>query len=91
MDYSKGYLDDDALQCAKEVMGNDEDDTAQLKKIAQLVEDGSKKIWKKLSKEEFKAGLDALCLILPFSGRGKQMVSEEPKQRHGLQKKEDPI
>ena len=59
-EYAKGYLDDDALQYAKEVLGNDVDDTARLKKIAQLVEDGSEKIGKKLSKEELKAGLDAL-------------------------------
>ena len=59
-EYAKGFLDEDALLYAKEVLGNDADDTAQLKKIAQLVEDGSKKIGKKLSKEELKAGLDAL-------------------------------
>ena len=59
-EYAKGFLDEDALQYAKEVLGNDADDTAQLKKIGQLARDGSKKIGKKLSKEEFKAGLDAL-------------------------------
>ena len=59
-EYAKGFLDEDALLYAKEVLGNDADDTAQLKKIARLLEDGSKKIGKKLSKEEFKAGLDAL-------------------------------
>ena len=59
-EYAKGYLNDDALQYAKEVLGNDADDAAQLKKIAQLIEDGSKKIGKKLSKEELKTGLDAL-------------------------------
>ncbi len=59
-EYAKGFLDDDALKYAKEVLGNDGDDTAKLKKVAQLVEDGSKKIGKKLSKEELKAGLDAL-------------------------------
>ncbi len=60
LDYTKGFMDDDALQYVKEVLNNDGDDIAQLKKIAQLVEDGSKKIGKKLSKEELKAGLDAL-------------------------------
>ncbi len=59
-EYAKGYLDDDALQYVKGMLGNDADDVAKLKKIAQLIENGSKKIGKKLSKEEFKAGLDAL-------------------------------
>ena len=54
------YSFDDFAEYAKEVLGNDGDDTAKLKKVAQLVEDGSKKIGKKLSKEELKAGLDAL-------------------------------
>ena len=59
-EYTKGFLDDDALQYAREVLGNDGDDIAGLKKIAQLIEDGSQKIGRKLSKEELKAGLDAL-------------------------------
>ncbi len=59
-EYAKGFLDEDALLYAKEVLGNDADDIARLKNIAQLIEDGSKKIGKKLSKEEFKAGPDAL-------------------------------
>ena len=53
-EYAKGFLDEDALLYAKEVLGNDADDTAQLKKIAQLVEDGSKKIGMKISKEELR-------------------------------------
>ena len=59
-EYTKGFLDDDALQYAREVLGNDGDDIAGLKKIAQLIEDGSQKIGRKLSKEELKTGLDAL-------------------------------
>ena len=59
-EYAKGFLDEDALLYAKEVLGNDADDIARLKKVAQLIEDGSQKIGKKLSKEELKAGLDAL-------------------------------
>ena len=49
-----------ALQYVIGVLGNDVDDAAKLKKIAQLIEDGSQKIGRKLSKEELKAGLDAL-------------------------------
>ena len=60
IEYAKGFLDDDVLQYVNEVLGNDADDTAKLKKVAQLIEDGSGKIGKKLSKEELKAGLDAL-------------------------------
>ena len=58
--YAKEFLDDDALKYAKEVMGNDADDVAKMQKVAQLAEDGSKKIGRKLSKEELKAGLNAL-------------------------------
>lgn len=43
-EYAKGFLDDDALQYAKEVLENDTNDTARLKKVAQLIEDGSAKI-----------------------------------------------
>lgn len=37
LDYTKGFLDDDALQYVKEALNNDGDDIAQLKKIAQLI------------------------------------------------------
>lgn len=56
----KGFLDEDALRYAKELLNNDADDIVELKKIARLMEEGSRKIGKKMSKEEFKAGLDAL-------------------------------
>ena len=59
-EYAKGFLDDDALQYVKGALGNDAEDTARLKKVARLIEDGSGKIGRKLSKEEIKAGLDAL-------------------------------
>ena len=42
------------------MLGNDTKDVAKLQKVAQLAEDGSQKIGKKLSKEELKAGLNAL-------------------------------
>ena len=59
-EYAKGFLDEDALLYAKEVLGTDADDIARLKNIAQLVEDGSKKIGGKLSKEEVETALNVL-------------------------------
>lgn len=41
LDYTKGFLDEDALRYAKELLNNDADGIVELKKIARLMDDGA--------------------------------------------------
>ena len=59
--YVKGFLEGDAWSYVQSALSNDANDVSRLRKIAKLLEEGQQRIGKKLSRDEVKAGLDALC------------------------------
>ena len=60
-EYVKGFLEEDAWSYVQSALSNDANDVSRLRKIVKLLEEGQQRIGKKLSKDEVKAGLDALC------------------------------
>ena len=60
-EYVKGFLEEDAWSYVQSALSNDANDVSRLRKIAKLLEEGQQRIGKKLSRDEVKAGLDALC------------------------------
>ena len=60
-EYVKGFQEEDAWSYVQSALSNDANDVGRLRKIAKLLEEGQQRIGKKLSKDEVKAGLDALC------------------------------
>ena len=56
--YVKGFLEEDAFQYIREVLGADANNVSKLKKIARLIEDGQKRIGKKLTKKEVETAIN---------------------------------